>query len=225
MSSDDRDQKPRSSDEGTKGKRSFKRIGAYFKIGPTLSGRSHGLYLENEDKIVAPPNILLAPPPGQKYGFPEFPEKPRFRPDKTFKTRPPNDLEGVNFYWLISQRVKDVIASVDPSGAVFADCDVFYVSGKLLEERYYLCDVIREIDALDEQKSNLVRVVEDGYEYYPLLPDSEICFKSDIVGDAHIFRQEKIAAIFCDALMKDALISAGLKDPSHFRDVSLREYR
>lgn len=168
---------------------------------------------------------MLAPPPGQKYGFPEFPEKPRFRPDQAYRSRPPKHLEGVGLYWLVSQRVKDVLEAIDPSGVVFSDCDVFYASGKPVKENYYLCDVIREVNALDEGRSNLNYVVEDGYEYYSLLPDSEISFNADILGNAHIFRQEKIAAIFCDALLKNSLCRAGIKDPRHFRDVSLRGCR
>jgi hypothetical protein len=202
--------------------RAPKRIGAYFQLGPTYSGGSHGLELENRDKLITPPRVLLGPGSGQKHGFPAFPEIPRFRPEKKRYDRPPKDLEEFNFYWIISQRFRDVLEKIDAAGVSFADCEVFHISGRPVEPKHYLCDVIREVDALDETASKVGYEVIEDVRYYTLAGDPEVSFKREALGDAHIFRQKDMPGVFCDALLKQAIVDAGIKNPLHFRDVSIR---
>lgn len=109
--------------------------------------------------------------PDQKYGFPEFPEDPILRPEKQQYDRPPKDLEQFDLYWIISQRLRDVLEAIDPTGVTFADCEVFYISGKPVEPKYYLCDVIREINALDETASKVAVRYIDGEKFYSLAAD------------------------------------------------------
>jgi hypothetical protein len=202
--------------------RAPKRIGTYFELGPTYSGGSHGLELENRDKLITPARVLLGPGPGQKHGFPAFQEVPRFRPEKEAYDRPPKDLEEFNFYWIVSQRLRAVLERIDAVGVAFADCEVFHISGKLVEPKHYLCDVTREIDALDEMASKVGYEVIEGEKYYTLAGDPEVSFKREVLGDAHIFRQKNMPGVFCDALLKQAIVDAGIKNPLHFRDVSIR---
>jgi hypothetical protein len=187
-----------------------------------MSGGTHGLKLENGDKLILPPRVLLGPSPDQKYGFPVFPEVPRLRPDKKEYSRPPKDLEGFELYWLVSQRLRDVLERIDPAGITFADCQVFHISGKLIEPKHYLCDVVREVDALDLGASKVGHCITNDFEYYSLAGDPEISFKHEVLGGAHVFRQKNMASIFCDAVLKQAIVDAGIKNPLHFRDVSIR---
>jgi catechol 2,3-dioxygenase-like lactoylglutathione lyase family enzyme len=202
--------------------RAPKHIGAFFELGPTYANGDHGLELENGDKLITPPRVMLGPGAGQKYGFPEFPEAPRLRPDKKDYDRPPKDLEQFHLYWLISQRLKDVLERVDPAGVSLADCEVFHISGKPIGPRHHLCDVVREVDALDEAASNVAVRYIDGEKLYSLGGDPELSFKRDVLGGAHIFRQKNMGGVFCDALLKQAIVDAGIKNPLHFCDVSIR---
>ncbi|CDZ37385.1 Hypothetical protein NGAL_HAMBI1146_23520 [Neorhizobium galegae bv. officinalis] len=47
-------------------------IGAFFELGPTYANGDHGLELENGDKLITPPRVMLGPGPDQKYGFLNF---------------------------------------------------------------------------------------------------------------------------------------------------------
>jgi Immunity protein family (Imm11) len=78
------------------------------------------LELENADKVLLPGRVLLGPPLG-RHGFPGFSETPRFRPNKQEYDRPPRDLEQFDHYWLVSQRLKDVLEAVDPEAVMFAE--------------------------------------------------------------------------------------------------------
>jgi Immunity protein family (Imm11) len=202
--------------------RKYTRLGKHFEFGPTYRGGCHGLELENKEALLLPGQRLLGPPPGQ-YGFPLFPETPRLRPDKKEYDRPPRDLEQFDNYWLVSQRLKDVLEAVDPQGVAFAECEVFYISGKPMELKHNLCDVIREIDALDEEESDIrIRFEPSGRKVYDPRGSKRFIFKEDIIGSAHIFRQKGMFKIVCDALLRDACRAAGIKDPHLFEDASVR---
>jgi hypothetical protein len=65
--------------------------------------------------------------------------------------------------------------------------------------RYFLCNVIRILDALDEAQSRLKIAIRDdriysdfGKKYYsPLgVGGAELVFRDEVIGDAHIFRME-----------------------------------
>jgi Protein of unknown function (DUF1629) len=78
--------------------------------------------LENESFLLNGQR-LLSPPTGQR-GFPEYPEPPRFLFDKRLGGHFPRDLELCHSYWLISDRMKTVLQSVDREGFAFVQCEV-----------------------------------------------------------------------------------------------------
>ncbi|CDZ37387.1 Hypothetical protein NGAL_HAMBI1146_23530 [Neorhizobium galegae bv. officinalis] len=85
-----------------------------------------------------------------------------------------------------------------------------------------MCDVVKEVDALDETASKVAVRYIDGEKFYSLAADPELSFKREVLGDAHIFRQKNMGGIFCDSLLKQAMVGAGIKNPLHFCDVSIR---
>jgi Protein of unknown function (DUF1629) len=107
-----------------------------------------GFLLENRLSM-APDEKALRPPPGRR-GFQDYPEAPRFLFDKS-AGRLPLDLEEVGVYWLVSDRTKSVFEAVDPAGFAFLACDVRLPSGDYDGPSYWLCDVLRVLDALDER--------------------------------------------------------------------------
>jgi hypothetical protein len=166
---------------------------------------------------LAPDEGALRPPPGRR-GFRDYPEAPCFLFDKGVG-RLPQDLEEVGNYWLVSDRTKSVFEAVDPAGFAFLACDVRVPSGDYDGQGYWLCDVVRILDALDEARSRLkIGIREDkaysdfGKKYYSLAGGRELVFRDEAIGDAHVFRMEYLhAVVISDQAMKDACKAAGLK--------------
>ena len=169
--------------------------------------------------------VTLRPPSGQR-GFPKYPEAPRILFDKDAGRLPP-DLEQFHAYWLVSDRTKSVLQAVDPTGFIFVACKVRIPGGDYDGPDYWLCDVIRVLDALDETQSRLKisRRGETGYLYsgekhYSLAGGAELVFKDDIIGNMHVFRMAyQEPTVICDQVLKDACKAAGLKGIK-FRDAS-----
>jgi hypothetical protein len=151
-------------------------------------------------------------------GFRDYPEVPRFLFDKKVG-RSPRDLELFHAYWLVSDRTKSVFEAVDPAGFAFLACDVRLPRGDYDGPPYWLCDVVRVLDALDEAQSHLkIGIREDraysdfGKKYYSFSGGRELVFRDDAIGDAHVFRIEYLqAVVICDQTMKDACKAGGLK--------------
>jgi hypothetical protein len=84
----------------------------------------------------------------------------------------------------------------------------------------WLCDVVRVLDALDEEKSEasskwygkqLVCVAKNGSKYYSSLGTEVLFFKESVVGSCPIFRMKySPESIICDEEMRQACKSAQL---------------
>ena len=93
--------------------------------------------------------------------------------------------------------------------------------------KFWLCDVVRVLDALDESQSRLrigirddIRFLDHGRKYYEFLAfGGKLVFREIAIGNAHIFRMaHKELTYICDQEFKDACKSAGLKR-IRFKDV------
>lgn len=186
--------------------------GEYFLLQPdtTRGGRGHGVVFENVKKLRTPPRMILRPTKG---GFPELSETPHlvYSPDKG---EPPQDLEGgLSGYWMVSERLQRVLEQVDSTGFAFVEAD-YRLSDGTKGPRYYLCDVIRELDALDEAASKLTIEESDEFpagKFYDLTGGSSLAFRKDAVGDAHVFRTPYSGRlVFCDRRLRDAIVAAGM---------------
>ena len=194
--------------------------GEFYILRPDMRGsRGHGVVFEN-GKALRPPGQGLIRPPGG--GFPALKEMPRLRYHKSKGTLP-NDLDAsFEGYWLVSEPLKQVFESVDAEAFAFAPVD-FILDDESQGPPHYLCDVIREIDALDEAAST-VRILTEGYpngKYYSLTGGANLAFIKEIIGSAHVFRNPYAADVFCDRFMRDALIENGYGKGRNSRGVRL----
>lgn len=185
--------------------------GEFFQLQPdaTRGGKGHGVIFENEQELLTPPRLILQPKTG---GFPPLRETPRlvYNPREGVL---PEDLEGgMSGYWLVSERLRQVMEAVDPEAFVFAKTDYRLADGSK-GPTYFLCDVVRTVDALDEDASTLDLVISDEFEegkYYGLTGEVRLAFKRDVLGSAHVFRLPFHGGVFCDRIFKDAVEDAGI---------------
>lgn len=174
----------------------------------SYTGSGRGFWIEDES--VLPPHgvdRLPASTPPVPYVF-----------DKS-KGSPPYDLELCYAWWLISDRTKEVFEQVDAEAFVFVPCNVRVPKGSYHGPNYWVCDVVRVLDSLDEAESHLrigvrddVRYLDHGKKYYELIPGYKLVFKEASIGNAHIFRMaHNEATVICDQELKDACKYAGLR--------------
>ena len=187
------------------------RVGEFFILEPDArrGGKGHGVIFENEQALLTPPRLILRP---KTRGFPQLRETPRLVYHPTAGTFP-QDLEGgMSGYWLVSERLRQVMEAVDPGAFVFADADFRLADGSE-GPTYFLCHVIRTSDALDEGTSTLKILISDDYEagkHYALTGDVRLAFKRDVLGSAHVFRLPYSGFVYCDRVFKDAVEAAGI---------------
>lgn len=194
---------------GSIAKRPSARKRRFYEMGPDLSvGGRPGYWLEDES--ILPPYKMLR--------LPASTAPAPFVFDKSVGTLP-YDLEPYDRWWLISDRTKAVFERLDPEAFVFVPCRVRVPRGSYNGPDYWLCDVVRVLDALDESRSHLTIRIEDnvhsfnfGKKVYSIRSDSKLVFTEAAIGKAHIFRMaHSEAEVICDQDMKDACKSAGLK--------------
>jgi Protein of unknown function (DUF1629) len=131
-------------------------------------------------------------------------------------------------YWLVPDRTKAVFERVDPAGFAFVACDIRLAKGQYEGPGYWLCDVVRVLDALDESQSRLIVGIRDdpayrtfGQKYYmAVVPGgARLVFRDEVIASAHVFRMAYMdATVICDDVLKNACKEAGLAGIS-FRDV------
>lgn len=185
--------------------------GEFFLLEPDArrGGKGHGVVFENENALRTPPRLIVKPKEG---GFPPLRETPRLvhHPREGVL---PQDLEGgFSGYWLVSERLRRVMESVDASAFAFADTDYRLADGSK-GPTVFLCDVVRRLDALDEEASQLDIEINDEYEagkYYDLTGDIRLAFRRDVLGCAHVFRLPFHGRVFCDKAFKEAVKGAGI---------------
>jgi hypothetical protein len=183
--------------------------GKFFIIEPSYrgGGRISGLEIANEDKLVVPGAHTMEPPNGDPG---QFSERPHLIHVPKLGGLP-RDFEEIAGKWLVSEALKRAFELVDPDGFVFVACD-FTLSDGTPGPAHYFCNVLRELDALDESASRLKIKVGDyvNGKYYSLAGGASMVFKQDLVGSAHVFRTPFADTVFCDRDLYDAVSAAGL---------------
>ncbi|PKV14530.1 imm11 family protein [Xanthomonas prunicola] len=194
--------------------------GAFYILRSDMGGggRGHGVEFENEDAV---PFSIADSLPGEDAGLAALKETPRLRYDSRIGDMPNDMHDGFKGYWLVSEPLKQVFEAADPEGFAFALCD-FRLEDGTPGEPYYLCDVVRVIEAIDEAASTIK--VLTGYrngKYYDITGGAQFAFNKDVVGTAHIFRTPYTADAFCDRFLRDTLISQGFGKSPKKRGVRL----
>ncbi|MCC4605896.1 imm11 family protein [Xanthomonas campestris] len=193
--------------------------GQFYILRPDMrGGRGPGVTFENEKAIPFPVYISQ---PLERGGLAELKEIPRLRYDSCIGDMP-NDLEnGFKGYWLVSGPLKQVMQSVDPDGLAFVRCSFLLEDGSEAP-LHYLCEVVRMLDAIDEDASK-VKVLT-GYpngKYYDVSAGVSFAFKNEVIGSAHVFRTPYTADAFCDRVLRDILIEHGFGKSPKTRGVRL----
>ncbi|WAT13703.1 imm11 family protein [Xanthomonas fragariae] len=195
--------------------------GEFYVLGPDMRGsRGHGVVFENENKFPWPPHMHIGP---SSAGIKEFKEVPRLR-----QSRPndmPSDLDSdFRGYWLVSEPLKQLFESIDPEGFEFASCD-FILNDGSKAPAHYLCDIVRVIDAIDEDASK-VKILTEGYskqgKHYSLAGGASLAFRKTVIDSAHIFRTPyNSRLVICDQILRNALVENGFGKPRNSRGVWL----
>lgn len=189
--------------------------GQYYEMAFDYRPSRPSLKLLNH-AVLAPGRLVLEPLP-ERRGFPKYSEQPHFLFYKK-RGRVPLDIRIFHHFWLVSDRAKTVFQAVDPAGFEFTPCKVSVPRGTYVGPRYWLCDVIRVLDALDEKQSRLeIGIRTDpnyrdfGQKYYHLVGGAKLVFDPDAIGSAHIFRMAFLdMTVICDQTVKEACKAAGL---------------
>ena len=117
-------------------------------------------------------------------------------------------------YWLVSERLKMAFTEIDPVAFEFVECDYVLPDGTE-GPTYHLCEVARELDAVDEEASKFRVIVDEGYpggKFYDLRGGASLAFKRDVIGDSHVFRSPYSGdLVYCDRMFRDAIRAAGME--------------
>lgn len=197
--------------------------GEFFLLEPgAISGPACGIVFENLDCLLSPPRMILLPEEG---GVPPLRELPRLVLNLS-EGPSPADLEpGFSGYWLVSERLHDVMASVDPHAFAFAEVDYRLQDGSQ-GDRHYLCTVVQVIDALDEGASKLFIDTNEDFingKFYDLGGGASVKFDREGLGQAHVFRTPFSGSVFCDRVFRDAVAAAGIDTDSDVDGVWLTD--
>lgn len=185
--------------------------GEFFKLRPDArrEGPGHGVLFENERDLITSPRLSVRP---RKGGFPHLASMPKLIHVPEMGP-PPADLEGgFSGYWLVSDRLKSVMERVDPEAFEFAETEYRLADGTT-GPTFYLCDVVRTLDALDEAASDVPIEISDEFEagkYYDLAGGAKLAFKRAVLGPAHVFKLPFNGVVFCDRSFKDAVEAEGI---------------
>lgn len=194
-------------------------IGEFYILRPDMRGEPHSLEFENASALRPPTARHIRPEQG---GFPAMNEIPRLRQTEVGHLH--NDLDAdFEGYWLVSEQLKRVFESVDPEGFAFCRCEITFADGTVSDSSY-LCDVVRVIDAIDDDASE-VRILTDGYpkgKFYKLAGGARLAFHKNAIGSAHVFSSPfNSTLVICDRILRDALLQSGFGEELNPRGVRL----
>lgn len=197
--------------------------GQFFVLEPSFWGRSEqpGIEIANKKQLRLPGTFMVEPPNGDPN---QYPEKPHLIQVPELGGMP-RDFEKVAGKWIVSEELKRVLESVDPQGFAFAPCSFTLADGST-GPQYYLCGVVRALDALDEDGSQVKIEYERDHQsgedlkFYSVAGGASLVFRKNVVGNAHVFRQPRLGLdAICDDVLANALRAANLEGV-RLRDVS-----
>jgi Protein of unknown function (DUF1629) len=182
----------------------------YYIMTRRTTSRATGFKLTNHAALFRKPDVMMMPPPGRR-GFRDYLEPPLFVADK--KGRLHWDLDrAVPYYWLVTEKMKSLMEALDREAFEFLQCRVQFPDGSDGPRRW-LCDVVRVLDAADEEKSKVtIRTGQSGHKFYSSGGGVNLFFKPDVVGTSRFFRLYYYQDhVICDDEVKAACEAADLK--------------
>ncbi len=188
--------------------------GKFFVVNPSFwgNGKVPGIELANKTQLRFPGTYIVAPPNGDPE---QYPEKPHLIHVPALGGMP-RDFENLFGIWVVSAALKQLFESIDPEGFAFAACDFTLADGST-GPLHYLCEVVRSLDALDEDASRVKIEFERDHQtgedlkFYSVSGGASLVFNEEVIGDAHIFRQPRLGIdAICDRVLAEALKVANL---------------
>lgn len=175
-----------------------------------VASNASGYELANKAALFPKPPPILTPPDGAR-GFRDYPEPPLFVADAR-KGRLHWDLEEYSDYWFVSERMKSLLQALDRDAFVFLPCEMRFPDGSKAPPRW-LCDVVRMLDAVDEEKSEVkIGTADNGSKVYQLLGHINLHFRPEVVRSNRFFRLiYHSPTVICDDDVKSACKTADLK--------------
>ena len=75
------------------------------------------------------------------------------------------------YYWLVTERMKSVLETLDREAFAFLKCMVQFPDGSEAPP-HWLCDVIRVLDSVDEERSEVsILTADNGKKIYNFMGD------------------------------------------------------
>lgn len=88
--------------------------------------------------------------------------------------------------WFVSDRLKQLLEQIDPQAFEFVATQVDYSKFDEPGPAYWLCNLTRQLDCIDDEKSKVTFQTQVDFKAYDLLIDVKM--RPEVVGDAHAFR-------------------------------------
>ena len=199
--------------------------GEYYILDASWCSNASEYTILNESKLIEGRSPRSSPI------FAAIPWHPGFwpmseKPVLQIKEKPrkmPKDIDYCGGYWLVSEKCKTFFEDIDPLAFEFVECDCLDVNGIPIKPRWF-CDVIRVVDALDEQKTKVtIKAPEGWHKSYEIEVTSNLYFRKSVIPDnCHIFKMafyEETCII--DRPFRDRLKSVHITN-SRVTDVSSR---
>ena len=112
---------------------------------------------------------------------------PKFRFDKKSDPRSLRDAYKVFVAMrLVSDRLKELFLEIDPEAFVFAPVEMDYGNFDEPGPQFWLCDMVRLLDCVDESQSDVVYADNVPFKYY--LKIKSMVVDEEKAGNAHAFR-------------------------------------
>ncbi len=105
--------------------------------------------------------------------------------------------------WLISERLKNIFEQIDSAGFVFMKVEVDYSNFPEPGQDYWFMYMIRELDCVDEERSEIL--YQKGIAWKNYLGLLDVKMRPEAVGNAHAFRL-KYARM--ELIVDDILVNA-----------------
>jgi hypothetical protein len=149
-----------------------------------------------------------------------FSELPQISFDRKERPGPLRDAETIMLgIWLVSDRVKALFEHIDPKGFAFVQAEVDYSNFEEPGPGFWFCDIVRQLDCVDEQTSKIIYQEDISWTNYIRLIDVKML--PNAIGAAHAFRLKKQSLIqIVDDVTADAIKREDIKG---FRFVTIQQ--
>jgi hypothetical protein len=177
-------------------------------------------FLNKDEACRGSGSSILEPPTRFQRGFRSYPVKLRLRVSKRLG-RKPADIEFYSYYWLVSDRAKQLLDSISQTDFAYLPVDTEVDAGSE-PATYWLCDAVTVLDAIDEARSTTTSgIADDGSKYHRISGQCSLVFDENMIREHNVFRMKTATStLICSERFKVAFKEAGLTGLS-FREAFL----